>query len=186
MSTQNDSATSPTAQIPGTLVAIRSSTAIAPDPPSATPAWTASSVAGRTPTAKMTSPASIRSPVSSTTAVTGSPSIAVTLAPRSRSTPLPRSDSATRWAMSASSGGITWSTRSTTVVAIPRPTSCSAISRPMNPAPTITAEVVPVASTWARISRASVGLRTVNTPAAATPGRSGTIGVTPVASTSTS
>ena len=186
MITENDSATSPTAQIPGTLVAIRSSTAIAPDAPRVTPAWTASSVAGRTPTARITSPASIRSPVSSTTAVTGSPSTAVTEAPSRSCTPLPRNDSATRWAMSASSGGITCASRSTTVVAIPRLTSCSAISRPMNPAPTITAEVVPVASMWARISRASDGLRTVNTPAAVTPGRSGTIGVTPVASTSTS
>ena len=44
--TENDSATSPTAQMPGTLVAIRSSTAIAPDAPRVTPACTASSVVG--------------------------------------------------------------------------------------------------------------------------------------------
>ena len=77
------------------------------------------------------------SPLSSSTAFSVKPAHFL---PRYSPMPAARMRLCTRWAMSPSSGAITWSAPSITDTAMPRSARFSAISRPMKPAP-ITAAV---------------------------------------------
>ena len=82
-------------------------------------------------------------------------------------------------AISGSMGPMTWSNASTTVTKTPRARRFSAISRPMKPAPTITARSGRLASTYSLIPSMSGTERRVKTPGLSMPGIGGLTGSAP-------
>ena len=82
-------------------------------------------------------------------------------------------------AISGSSGGMTWLSISRTVTESPRCARFSAISKPMNPPPTITALLADFVSIQARISRLSGMLRNTKMPAVSIPGKGGRTAAAP-------
>ena len=124
------------------------STAIAPLTPSVAPASAARAVSGRTPTTTRTmSAARVTAEPSAAVAWTcsrpgwpaGARVIAWTVVPVSTSTPWPASSAWTSAPSSGSTVGSTSGSCSIWVTASPRTVRASAISRPMYPAPTMTA-----------------------------------------------
>lgn len=81
--------------------------------------------------------------------------------------------------MSASTTGSTWAPRWIKVTSMPRSRRFSAISRPMNPAPTTVALRAPVRSMKSWMAKVSSTVRRVNSRSPSTPGRSGTTGRAP-------
>ncbi len=109
---------------------------------------------------------------------------AVTDVPSRTSTPAGSSSSMLR-AISGSRAGMTCPASSTSVTARPRCRSASADSRPMNPAPMITARRAPP-STSSRSTSTSGTVRSTRTAGRPAPGIGGMTGAAPVDSTSTS
>ena len=161
-------------------VTLKSLTTTPPFEPINKPAFFANEISGRTPIAKMTSSAGISLPSAKTTEFSV---IELALVASSSSTPLLRSSSASKDAISGSNGASTCGAASMIVVLIPRCTKFSAISRPINPPP-ITTALFGAFSTRFTIASTSSIVR--NVKACSTPSIGGIIGVAPVLSTSLS
>ena len=97
---------------------------------------------------------------------------AVTDVPSRTSTPARSSSSSMLRAISGSNAGMTCPASSTSVTARPRCRSASAASRPMNPAPTITARRAPP-STSSRKTSTSGTVRSTRTAGRPVPGPAG-------------
>ncbi len=161
----------------------------APRGSAASPASLAMAVLGDTPAAMITSSASmVRLSVTTRATAPSSPSSRTTFSPVSTVTPFfSRSWRTMRVRVEDRNPGMSRSVSSTTVTPMPHMSArATAISRPMNPPPTITALLTVPAATELRMNSASSRLVAAVTPARSSPSTGGRLARLPSASTSLS